>query len=278
MTGVTLDQAVAALREIAPPSLAEEWDNVGLLVAPTRPRRVRRLFLAVDLTDSVVDEALAGQADLIVAYHPPIFAPLRRLTPSEPKERVVLRLAEARVALYSPHTAADAAAGGVNDWLADGLGDGLRHALHRPRTDEPPAAGAAGAPAIIGQGRGVVLATPATLAVLVKRVKGHLGLRGVRVARAEAHAAGEPITRIALCAGAGAEVILGADAELLWTGEMRHHDVLAAVAVGRSVILCDHTNTERGYLSARLAGQLRERLSGVEVTVSAVDADPLELA
>ena len=273
MTATTLDQAVAALREIAPLELAEEWDNVGLLVAPTRSRPIRRVFLAVDLTDEVVDEALAVEADLVVAYHPPIFAPLRRLTPAAPKERVVLRLAEARVALYSPHTAADSAAGGVNDWLADGIGEGMRYPLHLPRATDPPAGGGDG---VTGQGRGVVLAKAATLATLVRRVKRHLGLRAVRVASTAAHDDGAPIRRVALCAGAGSEVIQGADAELLWTGEMRHHDVLAAVAAGRSVILCDHTNTERGYLAGRLKGRLASRL-GVEVSVSTVDADPLRI-
>lgn len=59
----------------------------------------------------------SDQVELIVSYHPPIFVPLRRLTQSSWKERLVLRCAERRVALYSPHTAWDALRGGVNDWL-----------------------------------------------------------------------------------------------------------------------------------------------------------------
>ena len=65
--------------------------------------------------------------------------------------------------------------------------------------------------------------------------------------------------------------------DLLVTGEMRHHDVLARVASGTSVILTDHSHSERGYLPV-LAARLAEALaSGVEVRVSEVDADPLRI-
>lgn len=293
------------LRCIAPLELAEDWDNVGMLVWPTRPRPVRKIFLTIDLTDAVLEEALATRADLVVAYHPPIFHPLRRLSAEDPASRVVLRLIESGTALYSPHTAADAAPGGVNDWLADGLGDGRRQAIARPRGPWPPGSvlsGAGGgssdggsfAPAdrgeratapIAGQGRQVALEEPATLDELIRRVKRHLDLKHLRVASATDHACGGLVKNVALCAGAGSDVILDADADLLLTGEMRHHDVRSANARGKSVILCDHTNTERGYLA-----RLRERLVDLstrgpgggghgrpEVAISSQDRDPLEV-
>ena len=280
---VRLDRVLERLAALAPLELAEEWDNVGLLVEPAVHRTIRKICLTIDLTEPVLDEALAGKADLIVAYHPPLFHPVRRLSRSVPAQRVLLRAIRAGLALYSPHTALDSATLGVNDWLADGLGAGLRRSLARPRAAGALPGGDAEEhqqePPVVGQGRELILRSPATLNTLLKRIKQHLGLTRLRVARAERHRQGhpgsEPIERVALSAGAGAEVLAGSDADLLLTGEMRHHDVLAAVARSQSVVLCDHTNTERGYLPV-----LKRRLSsalgaGVDVRVSSVDADPL---
>ena len=84
------------------------------------------------------------------------------------------------------------------------------------------------------------------------------------------------IKTVALCAGSGAEVILKSGADLLLTGEMRHHDVLAAVESGSSVVLLNHTNSERGFLK-HYRQRIEDLLSGkVQVVVSQKDRDPLD--
>lgn len=122
--GKTLADIVAALEAIAPPTLAEDWDNVGLLVEPARPRRVGKALLTIDLTTDVMAEAVAGGVQCIVAYHPVIFGGLKRIAASEAKSRIVAEALERRIAIYSPHTALDAAPGGMGDWLAGGMGKG----------------------------------------------------------------------------------------------------------------------------------------------------------
>ena len=267
---IALAKVLPVLAEIAPLELAEDWDNVGLLLEPSRRRSVSRILLTIDLTEAVLDEAVRERAELVVAYHPPIFAPLRRLTGTDPKERTLLRCIERRIAVYSPHTALDAVVGGVNDWLAQGLGSGQRRPIDPVETDADGG--------VTGKGRLVSLDRPVALATVVRRVKAHLGLARVRVARASGHAGGGKVRRVALCAGAGASVLEGVDADVYWTGEMRHHDVLAANAAGVSVILCEHTNTERGYLDV-LSARLAEAVGGgVRLLVSRVDRDPLEVA
>ena len=85
------------------------------------------------------------------------------------------------------------------------------------------------------------------------------------------------VQTVAICAGSGASVLRGAPADVYLTGEMPHHDILAAVARGTSVILCNHSNTERGYLQV-LRGKLTKLLNGtVNVIVSEIDADPLNV-
>jgi dinuclear metal center YbgI/SA1388 family protein len=112
-----------ALDSVAPSHLAEPWDNVGLLLGdPDAP--CARALLTIDLTEAVLDEAVRRRADAVVAYHPPIFHPVKSLVRSEPSQRVLLDAAAAGIALLSPHTALDAAHGGVNDWLASCIGLG----------------------------------------------------------------------------------------------------------------------------------------------------------
>ncbi|XP_060137624.1 NIF3-like protein 1 isoform X1 [Zootoca vivipara] len=128
-----LKALVSSLNDFASLSLAESWDNVGLLVEPSPPHSVRTLFLTNDLTEEVMEEALQKKADLILSYHPPIFQPLKRITWKTWKERLVIRALENRIGIYSPHTAYDAVPHGVNNWLAKGLG-ACRSAPLRPAT------------------------------------------------------------------------------------------------------------------------------------------------
>jgi len=121
--GVAPEAFTAALNQLAPPSLAESWDNVGTIVAGDRPT-IARVLLAIDLTDAVMDESMDQQVDAIVAYHPPIFDPLRRLDDSSTSSRVARRAAREGILVCSPHTALDAAPGGVNDWLVRLAGAG----------------------------------------------------------------------------------------------------------------------------------------------------------
>jgi dinuclear metal center YbgI/SA1388 family protein len=108
---------VRVLESIAPLALAEEWDNVGLLAGdPGAP--LTRALLCIDCTPDVVLEAERTSCEAIVAYHPPLFRPITRVT----RGSVVYELVRRGIALYSPHTALDAAEGGTNDVLADAIG------------------------------------------------------------------------------------------------------------------------------------------------------------
>jgi dinuclear metal center YbgI/SA1388 family protein len=106
------------MESIAPTALAQDWDNVGLL-AGDLSAAVKRVLLCIDLTDPVVDEAIREKVDLILAYHPPIFKPIRSLRmPSTDTDAVVFRCIRHGIAIYSTHTALDAADGGTNDVIA----------------------------------------------------------------------------------------------------------------------------------------------------------------
>lgn len=115
----TAADVYAALDGLAPFSLAAEWDNVGLL-AGRMDWPARRTLLAIDLTDAVAQEALAGDVGLVVAYHPPIFKGIRAVTAAAEAPTTLLPdLLAARASIIALHTALDAAAGGTNDALLD---------------------------------------------------------------------------------------------------------------------------------------------------------------
>ncbi|MFT3900401.1 MAG: Nif3-like dinuclear metal center hexameric protein [Gordonia sp. (in: high G+C Gram-positive bacteria)] len=118
---VALASIVDRLDQAFPPRLAEDWDSVGLVCGdPAEP--VGRVLVCVDVTPAVVDEAVAGDYDLVVAHHPLLLRGVDTVAASTPKGALVHRLIRAGCGLYTAHTNADSARPGVSDALADLLG------------------------------------------------------------------------------------------------------------------------------------------------------------
>jgi len=115
-----LQQLLTRAETFAPLTLAEPWDKVGLQIGDAESD-VTGALLCIDVTPAVVDEAVKRGAQLIMAYHPPIFEPLKSLTPTTFKQQALIKAIENRIAIYSAHTALDACPGGVNDRLAQRL-------------------------------------------------------------------------------------------------------------------------------------------------------------
>ena len=117
----TVRNILAAVDRLAPFRLAESWDNVGLLLGDAEAE-VRRVLVALDVTEAVCDEAEAVEADVVLAHHPLIFQPVDRLTAATVQGRLALRLASAGRSVVAAHTNLDAAAGGLCDCLAEMVG------------------------------------------------------------------------------------------------------------------------------------------------------------
>ncbi|XP_027019091.2 NIF3-like protein 1 [Tachysurus fulvidraco] len=348
-SSMDLKTVLEALEQLAPLSLAESWDNVGLLVEPSKQRPIKTILLTNDLTADVMDEAEATTCDLIVSYHPPLFSSFKRLVQKDWKQQLAIRAIESGIAVFSPHTSWDSVRGGLNDWLIEGVGSGqvsvLRQAhcsdnqKHRLeftsrneeelntimkhikktensetfqydilRTEEEAqhvilncssselttavqailGNASAGQSLNItqvqqlplpgcGQGRHAVLDEPISTAVALQRVKKHLGLPYLRLALGNHKSLDSVVKSVAVCAGSGASVLQGVKADLYITGEMSHHEVLDAVSKGTSVILSEHSNSERGFLPV-FKERLTARLSdSVRVIISQKDKDPLQV-
>ena len=108
------------IEKIAPLKLAQDWDNVGLLIGDPQ-KNVKNILLTIDITGDVVAEAKGLKTDLIVSYHPVIWDGLKKITADGPTS-VVYDLIRSGIAVFSIHTALDSAVGGVNDGLAEIIG------------------------------------------------------------------------------------------------------------------------------------------------------------
>lgn len=266
--GLPLKRVIAALEEIAPLHLAEEWDNAGLLLAPRRHAAVAAVMLTIDLTEQVLAEAVRRKCSLIVSYHPVLFEPVQRLHMDHVSHRVVLEAIRAGITVYSPHTALDAVQGGVNDWLADGIGEGRRTPI-LPGLNEDLSESAQ------GPGRLVVLARATPARTVIQRIKRHLTLPRMRIAFPAGRTGAKKVRRIAVCAGAGASVLTQARADLYVTGEMKHHDILAALAEDTIVAISEHTHTERGYLPILKKNLSKQLGPSVRILISRSDREPV---
>jgi dinuclear metal center YbgI/SA1388 family protein len=249
---------VSAAEALAPSALAEPWDNVGLLLGDPAAT-LRAVLVTIDLTPAVIAEARTLGADAVVAYHPPLFTPARRLGPGD----LAFEALRAGLAVYSPHTALDVADGGTNDVLVDLLELGDRRPL-APRAPGGPGLGRVGA-----------LAAPTPLDALLARIKERLALSHLLVA---GRCTGL-VRTIAVCAGDGGAFVRAArdaGAELYLVGELRHHDALLAARLGLCAVCTLHSNNERMALPS-FAARLGAALPGVPVHVSRADCDPYRL-
>jgi dinuclear metal center YbgI/SA1388 family protein len=251
------------LRGLAPLELAEEWDNVGLLVGDAS-RPVRRVLTCLTLTADVAREAAREGAQLVVAHHPLLFKAARRLTADNSEGRTLLALIEARIAVYSPHTAFDSAAGGINAQLAEALG------LADVRPLRPPAAGEV---PMSGGGRCGRFPQGLSLAAFLDLVRQKLGAGPLQYVGDPA----QEVRVVGVACGSAAEFIpdaMRAGCDVLLTGEARFHALLEARDAGLALVLPGHYATERPGVEA-LAREIAARVPELEAWASRDERDPL---
>jgi dinuclear metal center YbgI/SA1388 family protein len=252
------------LESFAPPALAEDWDNVGLLVG-RRGKGVARVMTCLTVTEEVADEAAREKCDLIVSHHPLMFKAIQRITDDTPEGRVLLTLIRHEVDVYSPHTAFDSAGAGINQGLAEKLG--LRNIAPIRLVDAGPDGN------VRGSGRYGRLDGPLTLSEFCAVVTSLLGC-------GHAQYVGDPsrqIQTVAVACGAAAEFLHDAAAlgcDVLLTGEARFHAALEARASGIALVLAGHYATERPGVED-LAGVLSRQFPTLTVWASRDERDPL---
>lgn len=240
------------LDEVAPFSSALDYDNAGLLVgSPQKP--VTKVLLSLDITPGVVAEAAAGGCELIVSHHPVIFTPLRSITDTD----VPYLLAQSGIAAICAHTNLDMAPEvGVNAVLAGLLG--IRNSRAMTRHGEF-------AETLLGE---VDACSPRGFAETVRQ---RLRCPAVQLAPGKTR-----VRTVALCSGAGGEFIadaIAAGADAFVTGEVKHHEWLAAGQAGLTVVCAGHFYTEDPAME-RLMRLLQDRYPHIAFSKSAASENP----
>jgi dinuclear metal center YbgI/SA1388 family protein len=262
-----LADVLGFLEELAPLPLAEDWDNVGLLIGH-RDRQVRRVLTCLTLTPDVAEEAIADRVELVVTHHPVLFRPAQRLTDETPEGGMLLDLIAAGVAVYSPHTAFDSAREGVNQSLAEAL---ALHEIQPLRVSARQETGQADADP--GSGRCGSLSQPVSLAEFCRHVKSSLAVQHLQYVGAE----DRRIERVAIACGAAASFLPGAfllRCDVLLTGEARFHACLEAEALKVALVLPGHYATERPAVE-QLADRIGRRFDSLDCRPSARERDPV---
>lgn len=241
----TVNDIVKIMDGIAPPNLAEAWDNVGLLVGRS-DNTVKKIMVALDVSPEVAEQALEHKVQMIVTHHPVIFDPVKKMTDRTWQQKLLLDCAENKIAVYSAHTSLDSVLGGVNDVLAAQLG------LQHTEVLMPAAGGEA------GLGRVGCLPATLTLQEFSEKIKAVLKLDRVVVGDA-----GQKVNKVALCGGAGADFIseaLAAGADTFVTGDVKYHTAQNAVYSGLNIIDATHQGTELPVINT-LADRIALRLT-----------------
>ncbi len=259
----TIEQVAQTLARLAPLGLAEDWDNVGLLVGDRR-QPVARVMTCLTITPAVIAEAIEQEVGLIVTHHPLPFKPLRRLTGDSLAGELLLQLAAAGVAVYSAHTAYDSAIAGINQQWANGLG------LRQPRPLEPcdPEEDLA-----LGAGRLGRLPEPSTLVLLGQQAADFSRAAHVRYV-------GDPdqaIQKVAIACGSGGGLLasaIGQGCDAMITGEATFHTCLEAESRGLGLVLLGHYASERFAMESLVDDLLAEH-PAVQIWASRQEADPI---
>ncbi len=262
---ITVAAVAEALEAFAPRRLQESYDNTGLQYG-LPDTKVTGVLLTVDVTPSVVDEAVSKGCNMIVSHHPLLFRGVKSLTGATPVEQALIKAVTANVAIYSSHTALDSAPGGVSHRMARMLGLRDVEVLepHNPEKTE---------------GLGCVgnLPEPVTLARFVEIVKSKFGSPVVRCSDPMRYGGDRYcLQRVALCGGSGGSLLpraIEAGAQIYLTSDTRYHDFLD---YSSSVIIADIGHHESESCSKEIFYELiTKKFPNFAVKLACSDQNPM---
>lgn len=223
------------LEELSPVMYASEWDNVGLQIG-RRDKEVKSIYIALDATDEVIEDAIKKGADMLLTHHPMLFSPVKKITGENFIGRRIIKLIQNDISYYAMHTNFDVM--GMADAAADEIGLKHRKVLETTFEDE-----------ISKEGFGRIGKLPRimTLRECVRLVKEKFGIDKVKVfgdleadleVAAISPGSGKSMIKHAIKGGAG----------VLITGDIDHHDGMDAVAQGLFIIDAGHFGLEQIFV------------------------------
>lgn len=249
-------ELTAWLEQEYPPEAAEQWDNVGLLVGDDE-EGVFHVFLALDLTEETLEEAIQAGADMIITHHPMIFSGIKKINNHDFTGRKIMRLIRNNISYYAMHTNYDVL--GMAELSADYLKLEEREVLS---VTEKTADGCE------GFGRVGMLPDQMSLKECGEFVKKALSLNDVKIYGD----LDQQVQRAAICTGSGKSMIsdaLAKGAEVYITGDIDHHTGIDAVASGLAIVDAGHYGTEYIFMEA-MKKKLNQRFPKLQISCAEV--------
>ena len=219
---------IKIIEKVAPLETQEEWDNSGMQIC-AHDREIKRILVALDITNDVIDEALENKIDLIVTHHPLIFYPLSLVDMKQRVDKCVIRLAESDINVLSFHTPFDKAKGGINDYFLGQLGVKNIQIYND----------------LVRVGSLSKAITLKELAEKIAKVSGQKGFVKVQ---------GDPkakVKNIGMCSGSAGEmfdIAKEAGADVYISGDIKHNEGLDAKDTGIYLIDAGHYGTENCFI------------------------------
>lgn len=248
MANIRVRDVMDVLEDLAPVELAQSYDNVGLLVG-SEDCVVRKAIVGLELSESLLEEAIQTGCDLIVVHHPLIFKPMKKIISQDVTGHKVITLIKENISLYVAHTNLDSAVGGLNDYVADKLD--IKVDVINPDS---------GIPNIrIGT------ISEMTLIELANSIKNNLDLDYL-------HYSGDDhqrVSRVGLCTGSGMSFYKEAianEVDVYITGDMKYHDATLAIDTKVPIIDATHYGSEI-IVSEFLHSELSKSFKDVEIII-----------
>lgn len=252
-------ELVKKINELCPLELQEEWDNSGVQVY-TGNEDIEKVLIAMEVTSDVIDEAVMNEVDMIITHHPLIFGGISSVDADDVTGNFIQRLIAADINVYSCHTNFDRIFGGNNDFLGNVLGidsvaqkgeEILRHGWYMRPED-----------------MGQLIDLYAFKLDVDKR---HFKFVG---------SLDKPISKVAICTGAGAEFIREAfddGCDLMITGDVKYHDAQMAKELGINVLDIGHYASEKIFVDAFMSFIISSDIDEDMFVLSDLDINPFTL-
>lgn len=250
-------EIIKSLEEKFPKELAEEWDNVGLLVGDNK-REVKKIQLSLDATENAIDHAIKNGVDMLVTHHPMIFKGIKNIDYSTVLGRKIIKLIENKINLYTLHTNLDSAKNGLNDYILRQLEVEESKILDENIELEEN-----------GIGRVYKLKNEILLSEYIEFLKNKLDIENVKVVANEDIA----IKKIALVNGSGMSYwrkVKKLNVDLFITGDIGYHEALDAKENGINLLDIGHFESEKSF-----AKLLKKHFENLKIDVIIYNDGPI---
>jgi dinuclear metal center YbgI/SA1388 family protein len=228
-------ELIELFEKLAPTEYACEWDNVGLL-AGSYEKEVKKIYIALDATDQVIEDAVSWGADLLLTHHPLIFKPLKKVNDKDFIARRIMKLIQNDISYYAMHTNFDASPGCMADAAAKKLELTSQKILDKEGTIDQ---------VDFGIGKIGYLKKEMTVREVAELVKDRFGLPFLTLYGEEN--ANKKVRLLGISPGSGKSAIkpaIDAGVQVLVTGDIGHHDGIDAAANDMSIINAGHYGLE----------------------------------